>query len=62
MSGRGRPKGWRKEFSEMRPQRQLRAFDDEWILIKNFMQIVRKIGVEKSEKIIDNLKNEYQLP
>ena len=38
----GRPAGWRKGFSEMRPQRQLRAHDDEWQLIKTFAEIVKR--------------------
>ena len=59
---KGRPVGWRKGFSEQRERRQLRAFDEEWLLIKDFMQIVRKIGVKESTKVVDNLKSEYQLP
>lgn len=40
--GAGRPKGWRKGFSEQRKQHQVRAFDDEWALIKEFAAIVKK--------------------
>ena len=39
--GAGRPVGWRKAKSEMRPQRQLRAHDDEWQIIKAFAEIVK---------------------
>ena len=48
MSGRGRPIGWRKQNPCQRPQRQLRAFDDEWLAIKEFMKIVREIGAGKA--------------
>lgn len=56
MSGKGRPIGWRKDFSEMRPRRQLRAFDDEFEVIKNFMQLVREIGAEKAQNFIEQYK------
>lgn len=51
---RGRPAGWRKEKSEMRPQRQLRAHDDEWALIKRFAEIVKSDKV-KAEKLLNSL-------
>lgn len=53
---RGRPVGWRKEISEIRPRRQLRAFDDEFAVIKNFMQLVREIGADKAQKIIEQYR------
>ena len=52
MSGKGRPVGWRKEKSEMRPQRQLRAHDDEWQLIKKFAELVKRGEIEKCKKFI----------
>ena len=44
--GAGRPKA-----EEVRKQRQLRAFDDEWIIIKEFAKIV-KCNPERAEKIL----------
>ena len=52
MSGKGRPVGWRKEKSEMRPQRQLRAHDEEWQLIKKFAELVKRGEIEKCKKFI----------
>lgn len=40
--GAGRPVGTTKEVSTARPGRNIRAYDDEYILIKEFMKIVRK--------------------
>lgn len=47
---RGRPVGWRKAEPNQRPQRQLRAFDDEWLAIKRFMKLVRDIGADAALK------------
>lgn len=55
MSGKGRPVGWRKEKSEMRPARTLRAFDDEWFLIKKFAALVKRGDKVKAEKILSQL-------
>ena len=41
-SGAGRPKGSTKEISVQRKQHQVRAFDDEWAMIKEFASIVKK--------------------
>jgi len=49
--GAGRPKGTRKGYSIARPQHQVRAYDDEWELIKAFAKIVKKDS-EKAEKIL----------
>lgn len=55
MSGtRGRPVGWRKTVPLQRPHRSLKAFDDEWQLIKQFMLLVRK-DTEKAKKLIETL-------
>ena len=43
----------------MREHRQLRAHDDEWAIIKDFMHIVRKIGAEEAAKILADLKQKY---
>ena len=52
----GRPVGWRKAKSEMRPQRQLRAHDDEWQLIKDFAAIVKKGDKQAAKDFVDNYK------
>nr|DAM14927.1 MAG TPA: hypothetical protein [Caudoviricetes sp.] len=49
--GAGRPKGTRKGYSIARPQHQVRAYDDEWELIKAFAKIVKK-DPEKAAKIL----------
>ena len=50
--GAGRKIGWRKENPCQRQHRQLRAFDDEWFAIKEFMKIVREVGAENALKLI----------
>ena len=40
--GAGRPKGSTKEISVQRKQHQVRAFDDERAMIKEFAAIVKK--------------------
>lgn len=52
----GKPKGWRKPEG-VRPQHQVRAYDDEWAVIKDFMKLVRKIGAEKAAELIRNTKD-----
>lgn len=49
--GAGRPKGSTKEVSNARPQHQLRAFADEWEMIREFAQIVKK-DRERAERIL----------
>lgn len=51
--GAGRPKGSTKEISNKRPQRQVRAFDDEWEVIKEFMKLVRRIGAKEAKKLLE---------
>lgn len=41
-AGAGRPKGTTKTESNQRKQRQVRAHDDEWELIKKYAEIVKK--------------------
>lgn len=41
-AGAGRPKGTTKVESNQRKQRQVRAHDDEWELIKKYAEIVKK--------------------
>ena len=54
-SGAGRPKGTTKEVSNQRPQHKVRAFDDEWEIIKAFAALVKKDkekAIELMEMII----------
>lgn len=53
--GAGRPVGTTKEVSTARPERNIRAYDDEYILIKEFMKIVRK-NPKLAEEFIKNNK------
>ena len=48
----GRPVGWRKDKSEMRPQHQVRAYPEEWQLIKKFADLVKHGEFEKCKKFI----------
>lgn len=38
----GRPVGYSKEEYQTRKQRQIRAHDDEWELVKRFVALMRK--------------------
>ena len=48
---RGRQEGWRKPEG-VRKQRQLRAYDDEWLIIKKFAAELKKGDRDFCEKII----------
>ena len=48
--GAGRPKG----ESNPRPQNQIRAYPDEWLLIKKFAELV-KTDKLKAEKLLNSL-------
>ena len=50
----GRPVGTTKEISTARPGRNIRAYDDEYVLIKEFMRIVRKNKALAEEFIKNN--------
>ena len=52
----GRPVGWRKENPLQREVRTLRAFDDEWQLVKDFVKLLREHGVDETRKILDSVK------
>ena len=52
----GRPVGWRKENPLQREVRTLRAFDDEWAVIKDFVKLLREHGVDETRKILDSVK------
>lgn len=64
--GAGRPKGWRKAESQQRKQHQVRAFDDEWSLIKDFMHLCRKdivtcrLAVKEIKRRVDGMKVEVR--
>ena len=52
----GRPVGWRKENPLQREVRSLRAFDDEWQVIRDFVKLLREHGVDETRKILDSVK------
>ena len=54
--GAGRKPGKQKEISEMRPTKTLRAYDDEWLLIKKFAELVKHGNKDKAEKILSQLE------
>lgn len=54
--GAGRPVGWRKGFSEARAQRQLRAHEDEWALIKKFAELV-KTDKARAEALVERIED-----
>ena len=49
----------KKSKSRARAHQQLRAFDDEFRVIKEFMMLVRKIGVGKAEMALAVMKSEF---
>lgn len=51
----GRPKGSVKGYSIARPQNQMRAFPEEWELIKRFAKLARK-DPEQAEKLLKQFK------
>jgi len=55
--GAGRPKGTAKNESRVRPQHQLRAFDDEWELIKRFARQVKHGEKAACEAALAKLEN-----
>ena len=54
--GAGRKVGWRKEVSEQRPQHQLRAYPDEWELIRRFARLVKHGNKESCERILKSIE------
>ena len=54
--GAGRKIGWRKENPLQREVRTLRAFENEWQVIKDFVKILRSKGVEQTKKILEDVK------
>ena len=56
--GAGRPRGTTKDVHIQRKQRQVRAFDDEWEVIKDFMKAVRVHGVERGRELVQQFEAE----
>ena len=54
-AGAGRPVGTTKEVSDQRPQHQLRAFPDEWELIREFARLVKHVSKEECEQALSDL-------
>lgn len=52
--GAGRPKA----VEGIRAQHQLRAFDDEWDLIRRFAKIVKHVDKQKCAEVLAQLENE----
>lgn len=53
----GRPVGWRKPEG-VRTQRPLKAYDDEWNLIRRFAQIIKHGNRLNAEKLLIKLETE----
>ena len=54
--GAGRPKGSTKNGSSVRPQHQLRAYDEEWDLIRRFARLVKHGKMEACKAALDQLE------
>ena len=54
-AGAGRPVGTTKSETNQRKQRQVRAFDDEWPIIKEFVALLRE-DKEKAEAMLEIMK------
>lgn len=52
----GRPKGSVKEIHNPRPQHQVRAFDDEWELIRRFARLVKHGNAEACKQALEALE------
>ena len=51
--GAGRPKG---ETGEARPQNQLRAYKDEWDIIRRFAKLIRQGHKDECLKFVEELE------
>lgn len=47
----GRPKGSVKGYSIARPQHQIRAYEDEWEVIKEFAKVAKK-DLERAKRMM----------
>lgn len=54
-TGVGRPVGTTKEVSVQRPQHQLRAFPDEWEMIREFARLVKHVSKEECQQALSDL-------
>lgn len=54
-TGAGRPVGTTKEVSVQRPQHQLRAFTDEWEMIREFARLVKHVSKEECQQALSDL-------
>ena len=54
-TGAGRPVGTTKEVSVQRPQHQLRAFPDEWEMIRKFARLVKHVSKEECQQALSDL-------
>lgn len=54
--GAGRPKGSTKDGSSVRPQHQLRAYDDEWDLIRRFARLVKHGNADACRQVLEGLE------
>ena len=56
--GAGRKAGWRKEVSQQRPQCQMRAWPEEWELVKAFAHHVKHGDRAACEKFLAKMEAE----
>ena len=54
-TGAGRPVGTTKEVSVQRPQHQLRAFPEEWEMIRKFARLVKHVSKEECQQALSDL-------
>ena len=54
-TGAGRPVGTTMEVSVQRPQHQLRAFPDEWEMIREFARLVKHVSKEECQQALSDL-------
>ena len=54
---RGRPVGWRKEEG-VRTLRTMKAYDDEWEIIRRCAKIVKHGEKEKCRELLDKLEQD----
>ena len=59
-AGAGRKVGWRKGYSEERPQRQIRAHADEWELINRFVKLVKHGDKAACEQMLIELETKTE--
>ncbi len=57
-AGVGRPKGSTKDVHNVRAQHQIRAFDDEWIIINRFAKMVKHGHKKECLLFLDSMAEE----